>query len=257
MKINADIEAKILERQWFYRFQLPGGRVTETYLPEEVSKIHTTREQMMIESLERVFAGGWQQLRCVDLACHEGFFSHQLALRGCREVLGIDARSEHIEHANLIREAFGHENLRFAVGDIQKLDAGELGRFDVTLLFGILYHLENIVGVLRLAQAITKRVCLIETQIAPNLSGATDWGSEKFHKQIIGCLAIVDESGELAGGNMEANTSPISLFPSLPGLLWLLKAVGFAHSETLAPPAGAYEQLASGKRVIVAAYNNA
>jgi SAM-dependent methyltransferase len=256
MEINAAVEAKILERQWFYRFRLPGGRVTETYLPQEVWKIHETREQMLIAALERAFPDGWKNLRCADLACHEGFFSHQLALRGCREVVGIDARSEHIAHANLIREAFAHENLRFAVGDIQKLDANDLGRFDATLLFGILYHLENIVGVLRLAHAITKSVCLIETQIAPNMSGVTDWGSEKFHKQIVGCLAIVDESGELAGGNMEANTTAISLFPSLPGLLWLLKAVGFAHSEVLPPPAGAYEQLASGKRVIVAAYNN-
>ena len=52
-----------------------------------------------------------------------------------------------------------------------------------------------------------------------------------------------------------ANTSAITLFPSLPGLLYLLRAVGFARTRVLPPIAGAYEQIASGKRVIVAAYN--
>lgn len=255
MKINPELEAKILGRQWFYRFHLPSGQVTQTYLPEEVLKIHETREQMMTQVLETEFANEWKNLRFADLACHEGFFSHKLALKGCKEVVGIDARIEHIVHANLIREAFSHDNLSFLVGDIQNLDADELGEFDATLAFGILYHLENIVGALRLAQAITKRICLIETQIAPNLSGVTDWGSDKFNKEIVGCLGIVDESGELAANNKEANTSPISLFPSLPGLLWLLKAVGFEASKVITPPVDAYEQLASGKRVMVAAYN--
>lgn len=250
-----ELEEKILARQWFYRFRLPSGRVTETYLPEDVLKIHDTRERMLMQALEAEFGHGWGDLKCADLACHEGFFSHKLALKGCKEVVGVDARGEHVEHANLIREVFGHENLSFSVGDIQKMDAEGLGRFDVTLLFGVLYHLENVVGALRLARAITKRVCLIETQVAPNLSGVTDWGSYKFNKSIVGCLAIVDESGELAADNKEANTTAITLFPSLPGLLWLLKAVGFKDAEIIPPPADAYEQLASGKRVIVAAYN--
>ena len=180
---------------------------------------------------------------------------HKLAIRGFKEVMGIDARSEHIEHANLIREVYGHTNLSFCRGDIQELKAKELGSFDVTLLFGILYHLENIVGALRLAQAITKKVCLIETQIAPNITGIIDWGSHKFNKDIIGCLAIIDETDEISSHNKEANMTPITLVPSLPGLLWLLKAVGFSRSILITPPENAYEQLASGKRVIVAAYN--
>jgi hypothetical protein len=256
MDINTEIEGKILSRQWFYRFHLPSGRVTETYIPEEMLKIHVTREQMLFQVLETKFGNEWNNLRCADLACHEGFFSHKLALKGCKEVIGIDARREHIVHANLIRKIFAHDNLGFYLGDIQKVDADQLGNFDVTLLFGILYHLENIVSVLRLAQAVTKRLCIIETQIAPNLSGPIDWGSCNSKKDLAGCLAIVDESTELATENTEANLTPISLVPSLSGLLWLLKAVGFATTEIIAPPLDAHEQLASGNRVMVAAYKD-
>lgn len=255
-EIKHEVEDRILSREWFYRFRLPSGRVTRSYLSEEVLKIHDTREQMLLQFLEGRFGGRWGDLTCVDLACHEGYFSHKLALKGCREVLGIDARGEHVEHAGLIREAFGLENLSFRVGNIQRLESQQLGRFDVTLLFGVLYHLEDIVSVLRLAQAITTKVCLIETQVAPNLSGTIDWGSYRTKKNIMGCMVIIDETSELASGNMEANTSPISLVPSPEGLTWMLKKVGFKEVQTLPPPADAYEQLAGGERLIVAAHND-
>jgi tRNA (mo5U34)-methyltransferase len=255
MRDIQQLEAKILERKWFYQFQLPGGQTTESYLPEYALPIHTTRLQMMNQFLDDEFGQGLNNLRCVDLACHEGYFSHHLIMQGVKEVVGIDARPDHIENANLIREVFSHQHLRFKVGDIQVLQPHELGKFDFTLLFGILYHLENVVGALRFAQAITNKVCLIETQIVPNITGITDWGSHKFNKEIIGCLAIIDETSELQSSNPEANITPISIVPSLPGLLWLLKAVGFKRSKVINPPADAYEQLASGKRVIIAAYN--
>lgn len=255
MEINHDIETKILSRKWFYRFHLPSGRITETYIGEGMLKIHETREQMMNQVLETEFANKWENLNCIDFACHEGYFSHKLALKGCKKVIGVDIRSEHIEHANLIREVFACENLSFQLGDVQKLEASELGSFDVTLLFGVLYHIENIVGVLRLVHGITKKVCLIETQIAPNVSGMMDWGASRVSKNIIGSLAIIDESRELNAQNMEANTSPITLVPSLPGLLWLLKAVGFKDAQVISPRTDAYEQFVSGNRVMVAAYN--
>jgi len=250
-----ELHSKILERKWFYHFNLPGGQTTESYLPEFAQQIHVTRELMMNRFLNDEFKEGFKDLRCVDLACHEGFFSHNLASKGFKEVVGIDARSEHIQHANLIREVFNHNNLSFKTGDIQVLKPEEVGSFDITLLFGILYHLENIIGALRFVQAVTKNVCLIETQVAPNLTGVTDWGSYKFNKEIIGCLAIIDETNEINENNPEANITPISLVPSLPGLLYLLKAVGFKRSRLIEPPADAYEQLISKKRVVIAAYN--
>jgi hypothetical protein len=166
----------------------------------------------------------------------------------------VDARPEHVTHAGLMRDVFGHRNIRFMHGDLQKLEAAQVGQFDISLLFGILYHVENIVGVLRLAQAVTRRLCVIETQVAPNLTGVTDWGSYRYTKRIIGCLAIVDESADVAAGVTEANTTPITIFPSLEGLLYLLKAVGFARAEVVPPFPDAYEQIASGKRVVVAAW---
>lgn len=256
MRDSRSLEEQALARQWFYRFTLPSGRVTSTYsyVTPDVLEIHETRERMLVQVLDREFGGTLASQSAVDLACHEGYFSHTLARKGCTDVLGVDARPEHVTHAGLMRDVFGYRNLRFMHGDLQKLEAGQVGQFDISLLFGILYHVENIVGVLRLAQAVTRRLCVIETQVAPNLTGVTDWGSYRYTKRIIGCLAIVDESADVAAGVTEANTTPITIFPSLEGLLYLLRAVGFARAEVVPPFPDAYEQIASGKRVVVAAW---
>jgi hypothetical protein len=252
--VDRELEQRILGRKWFYRFVLPGGAVTETYIPDEVIGIHTTRERMTFQALDPIFAGRWDTVSCIDLACHEGYFANKLAERGCERVLGIDARAQHVEHANLIRDACGRGNLTFQVGDVTGLDPRRLGTFDVVLMYGLLYHLENPIGAIRQARALTGRVCLIETQVAPNLSGVTDWGSYRTTMPILGCFAMVDETAEIGAQNMETNLTAISLFPSLEALLWVMRAVGFTHVEVVQPPPDAYEQLATGKRVIVAGY---
>lgn len=251
--MSESLYAQILSREWFYAFRLPDGRRTVSYLPADVEPIHRWRRQMLFDYLDQTVAGAWGRCRAIDLGCHEGFFSVELARRGCREVVGFDARREHVEHADLIRRVFGLDNLRFQQAEVLAVDPGSLGEFDITVMFGLLYHLPDIVGALRQARALTRGVCVIETQIAPELTGSLEWGAEHFRKDIVGSFALVDEQSELDHENREANISRISLVPSLRGLLWLLEAVGFDQAEVLPPPAGAYEQLSRGQRVIVVA----
>jgi tRNA (mo5U34)-methyltransferase len=69
---------------------------------------------------------------------------------------------------------------------------------------------------------------------------------------VIGSLAIIDETAETHAP--EASTTGICLCPSFEALVWLLGKVGFARVERIAPPDDAYEQHASGKRVMVVAH---
>lgn len=249
----ARIEEQVLSRPWFYEFTLPSGNCTRSYLPEDILPIHATREQMLTAYLEAAIGTDWTSIRCLDLACHEGFFALKLALRGCREVIGIDARPEHIENAQLISQLYDIGNLTFRHADIQHITASTFEPFDITLLFGILYHIRDIVSTIELASALTRRICLIETQIAPSLTGTLEWGTRRAEKDIKGCFALVDEAPEVTSDNKEASLSRVSLVPSLEALLWLLHTAGFTNAQVLTPPPGAYEQLARGKRVMIAA----
>ncbi len=84
------------------------------------------------------------------------------------------------------------------------------------------------------------------------MTGVVDWGSYLFQRPMVGSVAIIDETEETHAP--EASTTGICLCPSYEALVWLLGKVGFARVERVAPPADAYEQHASGKRVMVVAY---
>src|SRR5205814_6091825 len=134
--------------------------------------------------------------------------------------------------------------------DVHEVGKAGLGRHDVVLCFGLIYHLEDPVGALRAAHALTKPggVCLVETQVVPNLSGPVDWGAYRFVKPLKGIFGIVDETYELHGPEM--SVTGICLAPSVEGLLWVMSAIGFKDVALIAPPDGAYEQHRYGKRVM-------
>jgi ubiquinone/menaquinone biosynthesis C-methylase UbiE len=213
-----------------------------------VAQIHTTRLEMLWSALEPVVGGDWAGHTVIDVACHQGFFASHLARKGSL-VLGIDARPEHIADTELIARAYGLANLRAAQHDINVLRPVELGQFDITLMLGLLYHIENPVGALRLARALTRKACVIETQVVPNMTGVVDWGSYQFQRPLVASFGIIDETAETHAP--EASTTGICVTPSYEALLFLMRKLGFGRIERIPVPAGGYEQLASGKRVMV------
>jgi|SRR6185437_16007792 len=251
---SVDAFERVRNRSWFYEFDLPDGTRTTSYLPADVVKIHTTRLQMLWQSLAPVVADDWSGLSVLDIACHQGFFATHLARRGCRDVLAVDARAEHIADTALIADAYELGNLRTLQSDANRLDPASIGTFDITLMLGLLYHVENPVGLLRVARALTRRVCIIETQIVPHMTGIVDWGAYAFQRPMIGSFALIDETDETHAP--EASITGICVCPSYETLVWLLRKVGFARVERTAAPPGAYEQHASGKRVVVVAHVN-
>jgi ubiquinone/menaquinone biosynthesis C-methylase UbiE len=243
---------QILSREWFYRFELPDGRSTPTYHGGELDSIHDTRWQMVDSHLTRVLGDDWAGLSAIDLASHQGYFATRMAQRGMSRVLGIDARESHIEDSKLIASVYNLNQLRFSQADVHELDASVSGRFDVVLMLGLLYHLENPVGALRTAKALCSRVCMIETQVVPGMTGFVDYGSYKYVRPLKGSFGLIDETNDTHGP--EASVTGICLVPSLDGLLWMLEKVGFSEIFVLEPPEDAYEQLRYGKRVMVAAH---
>ncbi len=246
------LEARALSRPWFYPFRLPSGATTPSYDGGWLDGIHHTRSKMLDSVLDEGFRGREASATAIDLACHQGWFSCQLAQRGFGKVIGVDARSEHIADAGLIRDALGLDQIELRQSDVHAIDTDAWGKFDVCLILGLIYHLENPVGALRVARALTGKVCVIETQVVPNMSGMVDYGSYKFVRPLKGSFGIIDEIDDTHGP--EASTTGICLVPSVEALLWILRKLGFARVEVLPPPADAYEQLLHGKRVMIAAW---
>ncbi|MSQ97915.1 MAG: methyltransferase domain-containing protein [Xanthomonadales bacterium] len=242
---------RVLNREWFYSYELPDGRRTATYHGGSLDAIHDTRWSMLESALAGHFHGEFGGLTAIDLACHQGYFAVKLAMAGFSAVSAVDARQNHVDDSRLITEAYSLSNLNVAQSDIFDLDSTIVGQFDVVLMLGLLYHLENPVGALRIARSLCRNCCVIETQVVPGLSGYVDYGSYQFVRPLKGSFGIIDETDETHGP--EASITGICLVPSLDALLWTLHKVGFNQVKLIEPPPDAYEQHLHHKRVMVVA----
>jgi hypothetical protein len=243
---------RVRARQWFYEFELPDGTRTRSALPAGVEAIHTTRLAMLDAVLDRAVGKQCRGLTALDLACHQGWFALQLARRGFDSILAVDARAEHLADTQLMADVAGVKTLKPLQLDIEDARACDLGVHDVTLMLGLLYHLENPVRALRLARAVTRRLLVIESQVVPHLAGVVDWGSWRFQRHMVGNFGIIDETDETHAP--EASVRGICLAPSAEALEWLLGRVGFARVERLLPPPDGHEQLVGHKRAMFAAH---
>jgi hypothetical protein len=238
-------------REWFYTYDLPDGSTTPTYHGSDIKAIHDTRWHMVEACLAERLGPDKNGLKALDLASHQGWFAVKMAQSGFSSVLGIDARRSHVDDSTLISRIYGFDQMSFRQGDIHEQRASDLGVFDVVLMLGLLYHLENPVGALRTCRELCRNTCIIETQVVPGMNGFVDYGSYQYVRPLKGSFGIIDETQDTHGP--EASITGVCLVPSLDALMWLLEKVGFTSATVLEPPPDAYEQLRYHKRVMVAA----
>lgn len=239
---------------WFYRFDFGNGIATTPLIPESVVGIFDTRLEMVSGAVDAHFGSRLGGIECLDIGCHEGFYSLAMSRKGVGNVLGVDARPENLNRARFVADATGVTNVAFREGRVETL-AGDLRRtFPLTLFLGLLYHVEDPMRCLRQVAAVTGELCLIETQVVDEVDGYAEWGSREWTRPYQGIIAVIDESGEFDAHNRETGVSPMATCPSPKALLFMLKQAGFRRAEILPPPPNAYEQHARGKRVVCAAW---
>ncbi len=99
------------------------------------------------------------------------------------------------------------------VGDFQEIDLDGLGRFDVVLYLGVLYHVHDPFRALQRVARVTKGVAVIETELVA-IPGAEHYGAWEFI------------AGDALGHD------PTNWWvPNRVGLISMLEAAGFARVE--------------------------
>jgi tRNA (mo5U34)-methyltransferase len=239
---------------WFYEFDLGEHGHTASVLPPEILPIHQTRLEMVNRVVDGYFGDRVRQIRCLDVGCHEGYYSVAMVRKGMREVRGVDVRESNLEKARLVAEVYGLRDLVYEHKNCEALRVEETGRYELCLFLGLLYHLENPMLCLRNISSITGELCIIETQVVDEVEGEAEWGGREWTRPYHGVLALIDEAGEFYNDIGETGASPLATCPSINALHFMLKHAGFRRTEIIKPPPGAYEQHQRGKRVVCAAY---
>lgn len=138
----------------------------------------------------------------LDAGCGVGFFAQILQECGLN-VGAFDGRM-----ANVLEARKRFPEIPFEQGDIETPGILALGKFDLTLCFGLLYHLENPMLAIRHLRALTNKGLLLESMCIPGNSAGMVWREEP---------AAADQS-----------LTDIALYPSEACLVKMLYRAGFA-----------------------------
>lgn len=240
------IESKLSKyKNWFYEFVFSGG--ISTNAPDTLTAtIHKSRAELIFPFLDMFFYRRWNEVRCLDIACHQGWFSIQVALRRAREVLGLDVRNNHIKMANTIKDLGDISNVKFKQENLYNIRTEEYGKNELTFFLGILYHLDSPIEALRVAKSVTTQLCVIETQVvrtAPELEYL--WGSDTSLRKGPGIAVVMSDENHVEG---ERSTVFV---PTIDALYRMLYSVGFDRVYLSVPPPSVYEQYRDYDRVVV------
>jgi tRNA (mo5U34)-methyltransferase len=98
-------------------------------------------------------------MRALDLGTRDGFFAFDLERRGA-EVVAVDYVSM-ADSGFAVAAGLLGSRVTYLQRNVYELAAAELGTFDVVLFLGLLYHLPDPLGALRVVRNLTrKRMCL-------------------------------------------------------------------------------------------------
>lgn len=202
--------------RWHYEFDL-GGVVTPIFDPA-VANRHRQRRAYLFAPLLAACGGSLTGRRVLDLGCNAGFWSLAAIDGGCAEVVGVDGRSMHLEQAELVFAAKGvdRRRYRFLHGDVLGAVTEPLGRFDIVLCLGLLYHVGDPLGLLRRATAACADLLVIDTNLYPADEAV---------------LALVRDD---AADPRNALASSLVCFPSLAAVIAMVTELGF-HGLVLRP----------------------
>lgn len=223
---------------WTYAWKLRDGSTTPVHREFLVALYETNAAQIETPVREALAEAG-PGASAIDIACNEGWFAHRMLDWGAERVAASDSRELNIRRARLIRDHYEipPERLDLEVSDLFDLDPERLGTFDVVGLLGVLYHLENPMGAMRRARALTGSLCVIQSQVTgfdePIALGYAD-GEVRTAPASFAVHREADEDTALSP--LAAMPGVLSLIPNRQAIVEMALAAGFASADVLEPP---------------------
>jgi SAM-dependent methyltransferase len=208
---------------WSYPFDLGQGIVVEprnttlfTKDPRSFMASHRPKRDAVLAAC----GGSLEGLSVLDCGCYQGYWTVEAIRAGASRAVGIDARPEHLEQARFVARALGYANASFEQADV--FDVERLGTFDVVFLFGILYHVDSPVELLRRVRAVTRKLIVVDTDTLPLDE------------------PVLQLRYEDTGMDLNSATAPLVMVPSVSAVVRMLRHAGFGDVRVVRPaPDGA------------------
>lgn len=223
--MNADeIRAGVMALEpWFHQIDLGHGVLTKS-------------RPAATEPLDHP-AGTWQIIkRCLpedlegksvlDVGCNAGFYAIEAKRRNAGRVVGIDSQRLHIRQARFAARVLGLD-LQYERMSVYDLTEQRVGKFDVTLALGLIYHCKHIVLALEKLFQVTSDLLILESEVLYPAPSFESYAPALGIGRRLHALAYVenDPSPREAVYNW--------FIPGVDGLKAMLADVGFVDVEVL------------------------
>jgi len=196
---------KLQEAKWWHSFELPDGR-----LIQGVSSLDAQKTRLAQFAIPDELTGK----RVLDVGTWDGWFAFEMERRGA-EVVAIDSWNNPRFHE--IHQLLG-SRVAYRQLNVYDLDPREIGRFDIVLFMGVLYHLKHPLLGLERVCAVSKDMVAVESFVLrdrhrPGL-GVEEHALMEFYEN------------EEFGGQYDN-----WIAPTVPCLMALCRTAGFVHVE--------------------------
>lgn len=127
--------------------------------------------RVLVDLMRDVFPNGFEGRSVLDCGCNAGGYLFEAKRRGAGRCFGFDVREHWLDQARFLARHLPSEDVEFAQLDLLGLRERNLEPFDVTLFFGLFYHLPDPVASLRIAADLTRELLVLNTAADPKLTG--------------------------------------------------------------------------------------
>ncbi|MCF3652127.1 DUF1698 domain-containing protein [Synoicihabitans lomoniglobus] len=202
--------------RWFHRIDLGHGVITPG-LDDTPTKLARIQLPPSLTGKSVLDVGAW-----------DGFFSFEAERRGAKRVVAVDSycwsgegwadkSGFELAHAQL------NSNVESVYAEVLDIEPELVGQHDIVLFLGVLYHLRHPLLALEKMAAVTRDCLILETKV------------DLLH---LGPPAMAFYNGT------ELNRDPTNWWaPNLPGLLAMLRAVGFSRFEVVSKPKSLFDRI--------------
>lgn len=213
---DSELQELVDTKEWYHKIQLRKNVVTKGSCPIDARAYNLPND----------LTGK----RCLDVGAWDGYWSFQCLKRGAKQVVAIDDFSDLCgtmktrkdwENFDICKSVLGYNDQQCERIEMDVENAKSLGKFDIVLFFGVIYHLRHPVYVLDLLSKMCNEI-YIESAICDNCSGMVGAKGECLKGYNQECIMRYYPTGDLYGGN------PTNFFvPTLYCLNKLVQSNGF------------------------------
>lgn len=197
-----------------------------------------TRLRRVLQTAGDLTAKPLSDCRVLDLGCLDGQYAIEFALHGAT-VVGIDVRESNLDQARAAADLLNLERASFVCDDARSISVEQLGRFDIIVCSGLLYHM-TIPDVFHLVERMHNMVnhlLIIDTHISLTPDSEASFKGRTYHGHHYVEHGADDDEQVKAERALASWGNDTSFIFTRPSLVNLLTHTGFSSVyECLAPP---------------------